>query len=1026
MIYTSQLSRFSSYSDGETPYVGKNGNWWIGEKDTGIKASAVDGVSFSGIEEWYYTTLATEVDISGKPIAPEKPELGKEIQKDWKSSIMETNFGSKNEEGITYKYLWNVEVIKSTDSDKNETKTQTDVELFLTQTDSRVPKKYISYYTASTTSEAPGLRPKLADNGNRIEEKTGSSWKEGKDYSGSTDDSAFLFEISFIEYTEKDENGENLFVLIEGPIMIGKNGSKGEPGKDGKDGTSVNVKADREACQEIGDAYIDQATGHLMILTNLNPLTFQDGGNVQGPAGNGIADVQNYYLVTEENEGIQINDTRWTTTVQKVTSENKYLWNFERIKFTDGSVIDTNPCIIGTYGDDGRGIESVKEFYLVSAKSDNITWDDDWKDTMQVTDAINRYLWNFEEIIYTTGEPSRTKPIIIGVHGEKGEPGDEGAPALPANTSENIRVFRATSSASKPSGPESDLGKDWGLEEISANSKYNYVWTCTGNKKTTYSWKDGTKKEVVETISYGDWTSVELWRAWGGSEAIDTKSYAIYLQLMNGKAGGLEYDKDGKLYVKAEVVVANNISVLNQNNHAVFSASGSGTSDVLVQMGGFTVTANGFGDTSRQSIGGTGIFFQPAPASNECYINCVNYADGNSYFQVRADGTLYAKGAYIEGEGTFTGQIKASSGNVGGWTFNSQGIFYNPENPSDYNNATIGMGVHDSNWAFWAGYSKSSGQANFRVARNGYVYANNAYIEGEIFARRGRFSQCTIDNTCTFNGTVQVGSKINGVSITSNDYGTVFGTDRSHLVVGDYHVRLAVIYGNYNEGTHGISLFGDTGGGNGHLVGNNWTIDGFNSGRLAYFYVQNDCFYSYYWSSYWNSYITIGFYQSSVIYTYKSNGTPKEDSSSWHDIVKAGKYYNANHSDMNLKYDMAPISEDYEAFFDMLKPSSYKYINGTSGRIHTGFVAQEVVTALYSNNLTTKEFAGVYLDDTEKHGTVWSLRRDEFVALNTWQIQKLKPRITSAEQEIEQLKAEVQQLRTELENLQNSQNSDII
>lgn len=27
-------------SDGETPYIGENGNWWIGETDTGVPASA--------------------------------------------------------------------------------------------------------------------------------------------------------------------------------------------------------------------------------------------------------------------------------------------------------------------------------------------------------------------------------------------------------------------------------------------------------------------------------------------------------------------------------------------------------------------------------------------------------------------------------------------------------------------------------------------------------------------------------------------------------------------------------------------------------------------------------------------------------------------------------------------------------------------------------------------------------------------------------------------------------------------------
>ena len=30
--------------DGLTPFIGENGNWWIGEKDTGVKAAADDSV----------------------------------------------------------------------------------------------------------------------------------------------------------------------------------------------------------------------------------------------------------------------------------------------------------------------------------------------------------------------------------------------------------------------------------------------------------------------------------------------------------------------------------------------------------------------------------------------------------------------------------------------------------------------------------------------------------------------------------------------------------------------------------------------------------------------------------------------------------------------------------------------------------------------------------------------------------------------------------------------------------------------
>ena len=30
-------------SDGNTPFIGENGNWWIGETDTGVKAAGIDG-----------------------------------------------------------------------------------------------------------------------------------------------------------------------------------------------------------------------------------------------------------------------------------------------------------------------------------------------------------------------------------------------------------------------------------------------------------------------------------------------------------------------------------------------------------------------------------------------------------------------------------------------------------------------------------------------------------------------------------------------------------------------------------------------------------------------------------------------------------------------------------------------------------------------------------------------------------------------------------------------------------------------
>ena len=53
--------------DGLTPYIGMNGNWWIGDVDQNIKAEGVDGVSPTiGMNgNWYLGTTDTGVKAQG-------------------------------------------------------------------------------------------------------------------------------------------------------------------------------------------------------------------------------------------------------------------------------------------------------------------------------------------------------------------------------------------------------------------------------------------------------------------------------------------------------------------------------------------------------------------------------------------------------------------------------------------------------------------------------------------------------------------------------------------------------------------------------------------------------------------------------------------------------------------------------------------------------------------------------------------------------------------------------------------------
>lgn len=112
-------------------------------------------------------------------------------------------------------------------------------------------------------------------------------------------------------------------------------------------------------------------------------------------------------------------------------------------------------------------------------------------------------------------------------------------------------------------------------------------------------------------------------------------------------------------------------------------------------------------------------------------------------------------------------------------------------------------------------------------------------------------------------------------------------------------------------------------------------------------------------------------------------------------------------SDANAKNSICDIALSYADVFDSLRPVTFKYNNGTSGRLHVGFIAQDVRKAIIDAGLSTDAFAGFveYSASESNDERMLGLRYDEFIALNTWQIQKLKARVA----ELETLVAKLQE-----------------
>ena len=87
--------------------------------------------------------------------------------------------------------------------------------------------------------------------------------------------------------------------------------------------------------------------------------------------GKGIKSIIEYYLATSASSGVttSMGDWPWTTTIQTISPSKKYLWNFERIVYTNSTYTDSDPCIIGVYGDKG---DPGKDAYSYKLRS-NIT-----------------------------------------------------------------------------------------------------------------------------------------------------------------------------------------------------------------------------------------------------------------------------------------------------------------------------------------------------------------------------------------------------------------------------------------------------------------------------------------------------------------------------------------------------------------------------------------------------------------------------------------------------------------------------
>lgn len=323
-----------------------------------------------------------------------------------------------------------------------------------TQTDSDDPKKY----SWQQLEGSQGPRGKQGISGtNGADGKTSYlhikySNDGGKTFTGNSGEDIGAYIGTCVDYAKDDPTSVGMYKWAKIKGEAGAKGDKGDTGK-GVKSTSVAYQVSTSGTTvptgtwsgSVPSASAGQYLWTRTIITYTDDTTSTiysvgrmgtNGAN--GTNGKSIGSVVNYYLATASSSGVTTATSGWTTAVQSVSAAKKYLWNYEVVKYTDGTVASTTaPCIIGSYGDrgskgdkgdtgsTGNGIKSITEHYAVSAS--NSTVPTSWSSTVPTMTESNKYLWNYETITYTNGTTVDTTKRVIGVYGNKGATGATGS-----------------------------------------------------------------------------------------------------------------------------------------------------------------------------------------------------------------------------------------------------------------------------------------------------------------------------------------------------------------------------------------------------------------------------------------------------------------------------------------------------------------------------------------------------------------------------------------------------------------------
>lgn len=898
-----------------------------------------------------------------------------------------------------------------------------------TQTDSDDPKKY-SWQQLEGSQGPQGKQGISGTNG--ADGKTSYlhikySNDGGKTFTGNSGEDIGAYIGTCVDYAKDDPTSVGTYKWAKIKGEAGAKGDKGDTGK-GVKSTSVAYQVSTSGTTvptgtwsgSVPSASAGQYLWTRTIITytdNTTSTIYSVGrmgtNGANGTNGKSIGSVVNYYLATASSSGVTTATSGWTTAVQSVSAAKKYLWNYEVVKYTDGTVASTTaPCIIGSYGDrgskgdkgdtgsTGNGIKSITEHYAVSAS--NSTVPTSWSSTVPTMTESNKYLWNYETITYTNGTTVDTTKRVIGVYGNKGATGATGSQgySLVAN------VVRDAFTESQ-----------W-----TACGTINHEETWSSTSGIRNGCRIGDMFAIVGTATDTKNAHVAYYRS--NTASGDLKGLCISHTIIPRGATGATGSKGDKGDTGATGPQGPQGAAGKDANQVVHTVDGNGESNLYVEFATIKITGSYANQPTTFKLGGRGFETTDVQFS---FISANNSDPGLDFLRSSGEWSLWIYKKTTSTWGLITrlneryGQLRVFNYTQGSgpytvtWTSTklaslpSGSINANPlqaaKTATNFMQFTDGTGLEVGNKTSgsWSGYRTKISASAFEILNR--AGTTLAYY-GDKLIQLGKNAKDAVIELCGGVGKILVETKSGNAALSiQSEYVDIKGVHESVLETSSSSG--SCIAGAVDD-SFVVNTYSDANNKANFDIGNGSII--LESKKKGY---QAEVeFYGCGWSG--------GVYTGAFAPTkaYSEKIMLGDSGRVWERLIVKNSPQVT--SDRRAKTNIFPLGESkinktdiHSELFDRLKPVQYRMIDG-DGRICYGFVAQDVVEAMRELGIREDELDLVHHDrkNTEdSYIDTYSMVYTNLIAIITHELQLEKERRSNLEIEVADLRSELESMR---------------